>query len=109
LIHNHFTMPRAPYRRRASRKNVVYPKRRAISRGSRLKANVPAKASQGLSYVVEKVSCIIDRHVVFDYGDVQAMPPFTFNFGTYTAYPLYSADGGVPQVFPCIAALDRWT
>lgn len=37
------------------------------------------------------------------------MPPFTFHFGMYTAYPLYSADGGALQVFPCMAALDRWT
>jgi hypothetical protein len=37
------------------------------------------------------------------------MPPFSFQFGMYTAYPLYSADGGAVRVFPCINALDRWT
>lgn len=102
-------MPRGPARRRSSRKNVVYPKKRGFAKGSRLKANVPTKSAQGLSYVVEKVACVIDRHVVFDYDNVETMPPFMFRFGMHTAYPLFSADGGAPQVFPCMQALDRWT
>lgn len=110
LVYNHNQMPRGPARRRSSRKNVVYPKKRGgIGKGSRLKANVPAKSAQGLSYVIEKVACVIDRHVVFDYDNVENMPPFTFQFGMYTAYPLFSADGAALQVFPCMQALDRWT
>jgi len=99
-------MPRSARRRRTGRKN---PKTRGIGKNTRLKANVPAKAAQGLSYVIEKVACVIDRHVVFDYDNVENMPPFSFNLGMYTSYPLYSADGAAPQVFPCMLALDRWT
>lgn len=94
---------RAP---RKSKRGTVYPKR--IGK-SRLKSNIPIGSVMNTSYTIERLSCVFDKTVDFDFSRVDQLVPFTFQFGMYTAYPLYSADGAAPAVFQCFDALQRWT